>query len=78
MCFFKKKAKLVEKIDSKFELGEGVLFRNHRNELTNGYIYSVRLNEYGNVIYDVQVGGECPAIYEGISEDKIIKKPNKK
>ena len=74
MCFFKKKKKEEEIIDSLFQMGESVRFRNPRNELTNGYIYGIHKAPSGEIVYDVQIGGECPVIYNDIPENKIIKR----
>lgn len=72
MCFWKKKkAKIV--IDSKYQIGDFVLFKNKKDEATSGYIYNVKQDGTG-VIYDIQIGGECPAILADIPEEKVIKK----
>ena len=73
MCFFKKK-KPAEIINSKYSIGEFVLFKNHKNEATNGNIYAIKKDENDKVLYDIQVGGECPSILIDIAEDKVIKK----
>ena len=44
--------------------------------LDPGVIYDMNLDDEGNVIYDVQLGGECPVIIEGVKEKDII--PNNK
>jgi hypothetical protein len=80
MCFFKKKQKkLLEKYaskkaelekDSKFKIGEFVHFR-YRDELYFGYvewIYTVGDSK----IYDIQVGGQCPAVIKGVKEENIF------
>lgn len=71
MCFFKKKKKkeLVH-IDSKYQMGEMVRFR-HKGEIAPGYVYAIHKREDG-LYYDIQIGGECPAIIEGIKEETII------
>ena len=75
MCFFKKKKQSkVEYIYSLYGMGDKVAFRNSRGELTQGYIYEIKQDIDGKVIYDVQVGGECPSIHENIPEDKLIKR----
>ena len=70
MCFFKKKNKI--QINSKFQLKEFVRFR-YRGEVNPGYIYRIHLDENNNVLYDVQIGGECPAVIVNIKEEEIIK-----
>lgn len=74
MCFFKKNKNNSKTIDSKFKKGESILFRNHRGELLNGYIYEVYQDKSGAITYDVQVGGECPVVYRDVQENKIIKR----
>ena len=72
MCLFKKKKPVA--IDSKYRLDEFVLFKDHKNEATHGTIYNVKLMDDGQIMYDIQVGGECPAIIKDIPENKVIKK----
>ena len=72
MCFWKRKQKT--QIDSKYQKGSLVLFKNKRDEITNGYIYRIYLSPNGEVMYDIQVGGECPAILTDIPEAKVIMK----
>ena len=67
MCLFKRKPKKV--IESKFHDGEYVRFR-YRGELTTGWIYNIYENE-GGVIYDIQIGGQCPAILYGFKEEQL-------
>ena len=71
MCFWKKKKEVH--IDSKFQLGELVLFK-YRNDLMNGYICEIYLSPTGEVIYDIQIGGECPAVINNIPESGMVKK----
>lgn len=71
MCFWKKKKEI--NIDSKYQLGELVLFK-YRNDLMNGYIYKIYLSPSGEVIYDIQIGGECPAVINNIPETEVVKK----
>ena len=74
MCFFNKKKKNVVLIETKFHIGDTVRFRNPRNELCTGYIYEIHASQDGSVTYDVQIGGECPAIYYGYKEEQIALK----
>lgn len=71
MCIFFRKKKKAEPINSKFSYGELVRFR-YRDELSIGYVYKIRKDENGNIIYAIQTGGECPAIIENIEESKIL------
>ena len=72
MCFWKRKPRI--QIDSKYQEGDSVLFKNKRDEVTNGYVYRIYLSPGGEVMYDIQVGGECPAILIDIPENKVIKR----
>ena len=71
MCLFKKKKKKPAINNNKYSLGQYVKFR-YRGELDPGVIYDLDLDSDGNVIYDVQVGGECPFIVRGVKEKDII------
>ena len=66
--FFKKK----KIIHSKFKVNDLVFFH-YNNDLKLGNI--VKIYENDNIIlYDIQIGGECPSIIKGILENKITKK----
>lgn len=69
MCFFKKKAKIT--INSKFSLGEFVYFH-YRDELFHGFVYNIKQDVDGGVIYDIQIGGECPVVKKDIKEEKVF------
>lgn len=71
MCLFKKKKKKPVINNNKYSLGRSVQFR-YRGELTPGIVYDLNLDDEGKVIYDIQVGGECPFIVRGVSEKDII------
>ncbi len=74
MCFFKKKKQkkvLIE--NSKYQLGQWVYFK-YRGEVCPGVIYDMHLDNDDKVIYDVQIGGECPIIIESVNEEKIFTK----
>ena len=75
MCFFRKK--VIVQIHGKFELGEPVRFR-YRGEICPGYIYKVYLDKDQKVVYDVQIGGECPTVIVNIKEEEILKISSKK
>lgn len=75
MCLFKRKKKEIT-IDSKYKIKESVRFRDRKGELSNGFIYDIHQKSDGTIIYDVQIGGECPVVIDEIPEDKII--PGKK
>ena len=70
MCLFKKKKKTVT-FNHLYNIGDHVKFR-HRGELSPGYIYGYKLDSNNIVVYDVQIGGECPTIINNIKESDII------
>ena len=70
MCLFKKKKKVVIS-GNKYRVGENIKFKK-RDDVNPGIIYAVKLDKDGNIIYDVQIGGECPAIISDIQEKDIF------
>lgn len=71
MCLFRKKKKEEIVVGNKYRVGEGVSFK-HRDDFIPGTVIKVhKLNE--EIVYDVQVGGECPYIRENIAEKDIKK-----
>jgi hypothetical protein len=70
MCFFKKKRK-VTITNNKYKLFEAVKFK-RRGEVDPGVIYNIKLNSDGEVIYDVQIGGECPVVIRDVPEKDIF------
>ena len=68
MCFFKKKKKEV--VETKYHLGDMVSFR-YRGDLTHGWVYVIHPQKDGTIIYDIQVGGQCPAILNGFKEEDL-------
>ena len=71
MCWFKKKKKKVINFSHRFNVGDAVNYR-YKDELNPGIIYDINLTEDNKVIYDIQIGGECPVIVYGIEEEKIF------
>ena len=75
MCFFRRKTKLNKsKIESRFKKGDFVNFR-YRDELCFGWIWSIytrKIDERQIIHYDIQVGGQCPAVVIGIPESKVL------
>ena len=43
-----------------------------RGEVDPGVIYNIKLNSDGEVIYDVQIGGECPVVIRDVPEKDIF------
>ncbi len=73
MSLFKKKPKKQVITNAKFELGEFVSFT-VKDELYNGFVYDVHRLVNGDLVYDIQIGGECPAIKKDIPEAKIFRR----
>ena len=69
MCFFKRKKKIVIS-GNKYSIGQMVNFK-HRGEMCPGIIYQIKMNDDQEIIYDVQIGGECPAVIENVKEELI-------
>jgi hypothetical protein len=54
----------------KFKIGDFVHFR-YREELYFGYVEYIY--KVGNdTLYNIQVGGQCPAVIKGINEETIF------
>lgn len=71
MCFFKKKKEKIVVIGNKYKVNDFVHFK-YRGEVAPGYIYDVRYGDVENIIYDIQIGGECPAIIKDVEEKDIF------
>jgi hypothetical protein len=67
--FKKKKNKYPEK--AKYQKGDYVNFR-YRDDLCFGYIWDAIENIDKKIIYEIQIGGQCPAIVKNIEENIII------
>ena len=70
--FFKKKKKVVEEINSKFKVDDFVDFH-YRDDIYFGKISKVHLAPTGEVLYDIDIAGQCPATLENIEEEKVIR-----
>ena len=71
MCWFKKKKKQEPIVHGRFIKGQNVKFH-YRDDVCPGIIYDVKLDSEGLVVYDVQIGGECPAVIKDVKEDSIF------
>ena len=60
--------------EAKYKVRDFVRFR-HRGELHFGFIHEARV-ENGEVIYTIQMGGECPTFVYNYKEDQIVGKVN--
>lgn len=71
MCFFKKKKRHLV-YGNKFYKGELVNFR-RKNQIEQdfGWIYDIHQDDNGKITYDIQIGGQCPAIVYDVDEDII-------
>lgn len=65
---FGKKKKEKPVVGAKFVLGDDVYFM-RRGEKTYGRIYRVFTGEDGEILYDVQVAGQCPYFLYGMKEE---------
>lgn len=70
MCWFKKKKKKIINFSHRFNVGDVINYR-YKDELNPGIIYGINLNEKNEVVYDIQIGGECPVVIHDIKEDMI-------
>ena len=79
MCF-KRKKNLIKKYSTQkssietnttYKMGQFVHFR-YRDELYFGYVNWIYRGTNNEILYDIQVGGQCPAIIKGIREDTIF------
>lgn len=69
MCWiFKKK---VYPQNAKYKKGDYVNFR-YRGDLYFGYINDASLNDNGQVVYVIQIAGQCPAFIKDYNESDII------
>ncbi len=64
--FFKKKKVII---NSKYKLKDFVHF-NYKGDIKYGHIREIKETPLG-ILYDIQVGGECPSILKDIPE-KIV------
>ena len=69
MCWFKKKKTPVIE-GNKFSVNQDITFR-YRGSMSPGIVYAIKLGENNEILYDIQIGGECPAIIENVKEDEL-------
>ena len=72
--FKKKPQKSAWPENAKYQPRDFVRFR-HRGELHFGFIHEAREQD-GEVIYTLQMGGECPTFVYNYKEDQIVGKVN--
>ena len=73
--FKKKPQKSAWPEEAKYKPRDFVRFR-HRGELHFGFINDARIDDDGNVIYTLQMGGECPTFIYNYKEENIVGKVN--
>ena len=73
--FKKKNKKSAYPENAKYKFRDFVRFR-HRGELHFGFIHEANVDEEGNVIYTIQMGGECPTFVYNYKEENIVGKVN--
>lgn len=71
MCF-KKKNKIVEVVNSRFKLGDYVDFF-RRDDLYFGHVSNIYLDDNKQVLYDIDIAGQCPATIVGVEEEKVVR-----
>ena len=71
MFIFKKKTENVQ-IASKFKLKDFVDFY-YKDDVYFGRISKVYLDTEGQVNYDIDIAGQCPATLTEIKEEKVIR-----
>ena len=67
---FWKRKKEEPVIEAQFKDGDFIYFK-RRGERTVGYVCKVYYGEDHEILYDVQVGGQCPYYWYGLKEDEI-------
>ena len=70
MCFKKEKANVL--INSKYDLNDYVDFF-YKDDVYFGHISNIYLDEEMNVIYDIDIAGQCPTTFTKIPEEKLIR-----
>ena len=70
--FFTKRRKVEQQINSKFKLNDFVDFY-YKDDVYFGSISNVYLASSGEVLYDIDIAGQCPATLSEIEEKKVIR-----
>ena len=70
--FFRKRRKVEQKINSKFNVNDFVDFY-YRDDVYFGSISNVYLASSGEVLYDIDIAGQCPATLIEIEEKNVIR-----
>jgi len=70
MCF--KKKPIAININSKFHLKDFVDFF-YKDDVYFGIISNIYLDDNNEVIYDIDIAGQCPTTFTNIPESKVIR-----
>ena len=70
MCFRKKK--IIVQIESKFKVNDYVDFF-YKDDLYFGHVANIYLDDNKNVIYDIDIAGQCPTTFTNIKEEKLVR-----
>ena len=71
--FKKKDKKPVWPEEAQYKFHDFVYFR-YKGEISFGYVWEAKMDEEGNVIYTIQIGGECPTFIYNNKEEQIVGK----
>ena len=69
---FRRKNKVTIQVLSKFHIGDFVDFY-YKDDVYFGRISKVYLDTEGQVNYDIDIAGQCPATLTEIKEEKVIR-----
>lgn len=72
MCFFRKHKVEKTPIISKFKIGDFVDFY-RRDDIYFGDVSNIYLDNSNNVLYDIDIAGQCPTTIKGVEEAKVIR-----
>lgn len=72
IMFWRKKKKVTIEVISKFKVDDFVDFY-HKDDIYFGKISKVYLDGSGEVLYDIDIAGQCPATLTEINQDKVIR-----
>ena len=72
MFWIKKKESKKVEINSKFKLKDFVDFY-YKDDVYFGVISNIYLDDNNEVLYDIDIAGQCPATLIKIGESKVIR-----
>ena len=68
----KKESQKAKEINSKFKLKDFVDFY-YKDDVYFGLISNIYLDDNNEVLYDIDIAGQCPATLSKIKEEKVIR-----